>query len=813
MSKLDFPLDGPSVNIVTEFGAALSDIIVSKYGCVATFHGVDLEAGGSTAQRRKPTPVAREKRCEFILPARVKISVWKADLTSFRADAVVNAANERLKHYGGLAHALCDAGGPQIQQESDDYIRKHGPLKTGDAVVLGAGSLPCNKIIHAVGPDLPMHPSKNEVQKAEPLLQRAIGNIFDKAEDNNLTNVAIPAISSGLFHYPLPLCANTIVLTVKHIYENSPPQNNLPKEVFFVNHDEPTVREMERACHHIFGSQQAVVHTQPMTHNQALTHTQPMTHNQAPTYSQAASRNTRSSSKTSQPVHIQIGNVLLTLKKDMIEDQKTDVIVNTASPCGKLNMGQISKAILQKAGWEMQKEINRSEKKSYVVRTKSYKLHCKEVYHTFCIEKWSDVAAVTQQVLFGSVMECLQTAAGSNHKSISFPAIGTGALGFSKDESAFFMLEAVVQFAQMSQKKLEVFFIIYPSDHETFQAFESRIRQRHQQASHHSSPPAQDFQGYESQTTKFHQSAFQHSATPAAEVSKPQISLCGPSEESTREAEKWLSDLLNNAPRFVEIHNNFLLHMSEQDHLKLSLLSENGVQIEEFFTKGHASLTIDGKSSEDVVLAALKVEEMLCEIQKEFVSEETRELERLSGMKASFERQPDVVSDPKFSERERAFQAQGLRVTKVDRVKNPALEVLFGLKKQQLGCSSSERMFQRIPAQFCEMIGHIGFHAECAPPEDPKYGVGIYFAGSVEKAMELWKEKHEEFLYFVEAEVLTGKTFPGKRGLIIPPVRRSPDVLYDSVTGGPRSDISVIFSGYQALPKFIFICRRNSTFL
>lgn len=164
----------------------------------------------------------------------------------------------------------------------------------------------------------------------------------------------------------------------------------------------------------------------------------------------------------------------------------------------------------------------------------------------------------------------------------------------------------------------------------------------------------------------------------AAEGSKPQISLCGPSEESTHEAEKWLSGLLNNTPRPVEIFNNFLLHISDQDQQELSLLSEKGVKIEEFFTQGHAGLTIDGNSREDVVLAALKVEEMLCEAQKEFVSEEIRELKLLSDMKPSFERQPDVLTDPKFSERKRAFKDQGLWVTKVIYLK--IMEKLFKIE-------------------------------------------------------------------------------------------------------------------------------------
>lgn len=50
-------------------------------------------------------------------------------------------------------------------------------------------------------------------------------------------------------------------------------------------------------------------------------------------------------------------------------------------------------------------------------------------------------------------------------------------------------------------------------------------------------------------------------------------------------------------------------------------------------------------------------------------------------------------------------------------MENQILKVLFDLKKKQLGCSSSQKMFQRIPAQFCQMVSQIGFHAECAPPE------------------------------------------------------------------------------------------------
>ena len=60
-------------------------------------------------------------------------------------------------------------------------------------------------------------------------------------------------------------------------------------------------------------------------------------------------------------------------------------------------------------------------------------------------------------------------AAESHHKSIAFPAIGTGNLGFSKNEVAKMMMDAVHNFTQTHQTKMDVYFIIFPSDHDTFQ--------------------------------------------------------------------------------------------------------------------------------------------------------------------------------------------------------------------------------------------------------------------------------------------------------------------------------------------------------
>ncbi|XP_045909322.1 protein mono-ADP-ribosyltransferase PARP9 isoform X2 [Micropterus dolomieu] len=756
-SKLDFPLRGPSVNIVRQCGYALSAVIESKFGCVATIDGVDFERDPSFAQQRRPK-VVPEQRYAVTLPAGVKVSVWKGDLTSFPVDAVVNAANEHLQHYGGLAQALSGAGGPQIQRESDDYINKRGALKTGDAVVMNAGFLPCKKIIHAVGPELPRNPSQHDVSWAEPRLEKAIRSILDRVKENHLQSVAIPAISSGLFHYPLPQCADTIVKTLQHYYVGP-----LPKEILLVNNDEPTVKEMERACRQILSSHL------PMQ------------------YSQAAASKSRGDAKTS-TASVQIRNVHLTLKKGKIEEQQTDVIINSIYD-KDLRNGQISNAVLQKAGYGIQKEINNASWSGNVIVTKPYKLQCKQVYHTSCTGRSSDTA---QQIIYKSVSECLWLAfTASQHKSIAFPAIGTGGLKFDKKEVAQIMTRAVVDFAQNSTTKKEVNFVIFPFDGDTFKAFEEQMRYLQQAESHPSSP---------SLAAHEERDEYQGSRAPT-----PQISLSGRSAEALNEAERWLQGLFKSSGTVV-IRNNFIQHFGENEHLQLSGLSKKGVFIEEFLSKGRASIIVNRGSNEDVAVAGFQVEAMLCNVQKEFVREEELAMIQMLTNHVSFERKAVDPSTSEFRDRLSNFPKTGLQVLKVDKVENAALNFLFDFKMVQLNCSSPQKMFQRIPAQFCEMVCHIGFHAEYAPPEDPAYGEGIYFAGTVRKAMEVWKEPSEEYLYFVEADVLTGNSTPGKPGLILPPaVETNPQVMYNSVHGGP--DISVVFSTYQALPKYIITCK------
>ncbi|KAG7503542.1 poly [ADP-ribose] polymerase 9-like [Solea senegalensis] len=745
------PLPESTVSIVRQCGPTLIDVLLSKFGCMTVIEGVDFEQDPTVSWQRKSKVVA-EKRFTCALRGAVKVSVWKDDLVNLQVDAVVNAANPKLQHYGGLALALSIAGGPQVQKDSDDYIKQHGDLQTGDAVIGDSGSLPCKKLIHAVGPCLPPHSSKSEVTSGQVLLEKAIRSILDKVREHHLKTVAIPAISSGLFNFPLPLCADTIVSTVKHYYDHLK-TGHRPEEILLVNNDEPSVRAMEKACREI-------LHSHP-----------PKTHSYA---------------AVDKTISVHIDNVLLTLTYGKIEEQQTDVIVNTARSDYNLSFGEIANAVLKKAGPGIQQEIFRNPKKDKIIATAGHNLQCKKVYHTFCTEKGAHSA---EQTLSASVLECLWTAVSDRHSSIAFPAIGTGALGFSKKHAAHIMSDAVADFALKSGCQLEVVFVIFPSDKDTFKAFEQEMGSLRKRAQNPSFPQA-----------GMPRDHFHDTKPPT-----PHISLIGPSDELTREARRWLTHLLQSSGD-VTICNNFIQHLGDNEYVALCQLTEKGIFIEESFENGHSEIKLIGSPSDFVVVAAVQVEAMLCHVQKEFVREEERAMHMMSAENVSFFKKKTVssVSD-EFNRKFTKLKKDGLRMVKLEKVENPALEMIFEVKKKQLQCYTHDKMFQRIPAQFCDMISRIGFHTVCAPPAEPAFGEGIYFTGTVKRAMQVWKQQKEEYVYFVEADVLKGKSTSGKPGLIVPPARETnPQSLYDSVSGGP--DVCVIFSGYQALPKYIITC-------
>ncbi len=136
---------------------------------------------------------------------RTRLELIKGDITTMETDAIVNAANEHLAHGGGVAGAISRSGGPEIQQESDAWVREHGQVPTGSAAITGAGRLPAKYVIHAVGPVYDGTSSSAE------LLASAVRSSLALADEKGLESVALPAISTGIFGYPLDEAARAML--------------------------------------------------------------------------------------------------------------------------------------------------------------------------------------------------------------------------------------------------------------------------------------------------------------------------------------------------------------------------------------------------------------------------------------------------------------------------------------------------------------------------------------------------------------------------------------------------------------------------
>lgn len=126
------------------------------------------------------------------------------DITKETTDAIVNAANTRLAGGAGVDGAIHRAGGPAIMEE----CRKIGGCPTGRAVITTGGNLKAKFVIHTVGPIY-----RGGTQNEEKLLRSAYWESLQLALQNNLQSISFPAISTGIYSYPLKEAAKVALNT------------------------------------------------------------------------------------------------------------------------------------------------------------------------------------------------------------------------------------------------------------------------------------------------------------------------------------------------------------------------------------------------------------------------------------------------------------------------------------------------------------------------------------------------------------------------------------------------------------------------
>lgn len=128
----------------------------------------------------------------------------QGDITELDTDAIVNAANSALQLGAGVAGAIRAKGGPSVQAECD----RIGGCPLGGAVITGGGNLKAKYVIHAVGPRYGIDPAP------EKNLKSAIIRSLEVADNHGLKSIAIPAVSTGIYGYPLEDAAEAVISAI-----------------------------------------------------------------------------------------------------------------------------------------------------------------------------------------------------------------------------------------------------------------------------------------------------------------------------------------------------------------------------------------------------------------------------------------------------------------------------------------------------------------------------------------------------------------------------------------------------------------------
>lgn len=126
--------------------------------------------------------------------------IYQGSIIKAKVDAIVNAANEYLDNCGGVAEVISKAAGGEVERECKDKMRRWTKIKVTENIVTRAGNLPCQWIIHAVGPRWSNYKDKEEALQS---LYKTVVNILTTASERQMKSVVMPPISSGQSSFTL----------------------------------------------------------------------------------------------------------------------------------------------------------------------------------------------------------------------------------------------------------------------------------------------------------------------------------------------------------------------------------------------------------------------------------------------------------------------------------------------------------------------------------------------------------------------------------------------------------------------------------
>ena len=172
-----------------------------------------IDVNGNIVEEQPKKEMSNERRDTM----KSKVKIVRGDITTFRGDAIVNAANERMLGGGGVDGAIHRAAGPELLAECRKVaeVRPGVRCPTGEARITPGGRLIAKWVIHTVGPDC----SGGMFAEAPELLANCYRNSLLLAAENGIRKIAFPSISTGVFDFPKDEAAMVAIGEIKDFLE------------------------------------------------------------------------------------------------------------------------------------------------------------------------------------------------------------------------------------------------------------------------------------------------------------------------------------------------------------------------------------------------------------------------------------------------------------------------------------------------------------------------------------------------------------------------------------------------------------------
>ncbi|XP_030193888.1 uncharacterized protein LOC115529368 isoform X2 [Gadus morhua] len=388
----------------------------------------------------------------YVLSGGVKVVVCRGDITKEDADVLVTATNGYLNHDGGVAAALSREGGPELQKESQDLVRKHGEYASWATVMTTGGRLKCKKLIHIVRP---VQIKENGSEKSS--LKKSVLSALQLADDNKFQSISMPCIRLGISEVSISECAEAIATVVLHFGRQSHYLNNIT----LIDTREEVVEALKAACDRMFSLEIAEPEASGGCQIQ-----------------ESAGASSRWSNTGADPVNTgtDFSGIKLETAVGLIEEQKVDAIVSPMKnhdPCStglgkKLSeiIGKGLKSLFQKKEkeWQLPVEVDVNGLE---------KLHCRKVFFVNLLPWDKENSEAALLALKRGLEDVLTSCRDQGLDSVAFPMLGTGeVLQFPQDVAQSVLLEVVGSplLNRHSGRPLVVRIVVHPSDHQTHKA-------------------------------------------------------------------------------------------------------------------------------------------------------------------------------------------------------------------------------------------------------------------------------------------------------------------------------------------------------